>query len=93
MSLTPQDTSIFDEFHEYSTLDCVAALKESQTPEAWGQGAQAGLDAIKHYGGAKPGERTMLDALAPAIETFCSQSRSGLHFLVVQQQALKHIVF
>lgn len=59
-------------------LLCAAALKESQTAEAWGQGAQAGLDAIQHYGGAKPGDRTMLDALSPAIDTFRSQSQSGI---------------
>ena len=58
---------------------CAAGLKGDQRVEAWGQGAQAGLDAIQHYGGAKPGDRTMLDALSPAIDTFCSQSRSGLH--------------
>ncbi len=51
-------------------MACVVALKENQTAEAWGEGAQAGLDAIRHYGGAKPGDRTMLDALAPAIESF-----------------------
>ncbi|KAL3151120.1 hypothetical protein ABBQ38_012986 [Trebouxia sp. C0009 RCD-2024] len=54
-----------------------AALKETQTADAWGIGAQAGLAAIQHYGGAKPGDRTMLDALAPAIETFRAKSRSG----------------
>lgn len=35
------------------------------------------MDAIQHYGGAKPGDRTMLDALAPAITTFQSKSKSG----------------
>ena len=59
-------------------LLCAAALKESQTAEAWGQGAQAGLDAIQHYGGAKLGDRTMLDALSPAIDSFRSQSQSGI---------------
>lgn len=60
-------------------MACAAALKETQTADAWGIGAQAGLAAIQHYGGAKPGDRTMLDALAPAIETFRAKSRSGHH--------------
>lgn len=54
-----------------------AALKENQTAAAWGEGAQAGLGAIQHYGGAKPGDRTMLDALAPAITAFQSKNSSG----------------
>lgn len=28
----------------------------------------AGLDQMKHYGGAQPGDRTMIDALQPALE-------------------------
>lgn len=43
-----------------------AALKRDASPSALAQAAQAGLDAIQHYGGARPGDRTMLDALAPA---------------------------
>ena len=43
-----------------------AALKKDATPAAFAQAAEAGLKAIQHYGGAKPGNRTMLDALAPA---------------------------
>ncbi len=56
-----------------------AALKGKQTGEAWGEGAQAGLAAIQHYGGAKPGNRTMLDALAPAIKTFQAKIGSGAY--------------
>ncbi|SNB78704.1 homodimeric dihydroxyacetone kinase [Arboricoccus pini] len=32
-----------------------------------GKALQAGLDKMMAYGGAKPGDRTMIDALAPAI--------------------------
>lgn len=54
-----------------------AALKEKQTGEAWGEGAAGGLAAIQQYGGAKPGDRTMLDALAPAINSYQSKLSSG----------------
>jgi dihydroxyacetone kinase len=33
------------------------------------EGLAQGLAAIQRYGGAQPGDRTMVDALAPAIET------------------------
>lgn len=58
-------------------LGVAAALKEKQTGEAWGEGAAAGLAAIQQYGGAKPGDRTMLDALAPAINSYQSKLSLG----------------
>ena len=68
-------------------LGVAAALKEKQTGEAWGEGAAAGLAAIQQYGGAKPGDRTMLDALAPAINSYQSKlslgtQRTSLHKLL-----------
>lgn len=36
----------------------------------WADALLAGLDGIKHYGGAQVGMRTMLDALEPAITQF-----------------------
>ncbi|WP_422924064.1 glycerone kinase [Singulisphaera sp. PoT] len=38
-------------------------------PRAWADALQAGTNAIAELGGARPGDRTMLDALAPAAET------------------------
>lgn len=35
---------------------------------AWPTALMAGLDAIKAYGGAKAGDRTLVDALEPALE-------------------------
>jgi DAK2 domain len=35
---------------------------------AWAAAARAGVDAVQRYGGAGGGDRTMLDALLPAIE-------------------------
>jgi len=57
---------------------CTAAeLKEDQTVEGWGSGAAAGLAAIQRYGGAKPGDRTMLDALTPAVNSFQQELSDG----------------
>lgn len=40
----------------------------SRSPNAWGEAFCAGVDAIKFYGGAEAGYRTMLDSLLPAAE-------------------------
>ena len=57
---------------------CTAAeLKGDPTVEAWGSGAAAGLAAIQRYGGAKPGDRTMLDALTPAVSLYQQKLSDG----------------
>jgi dihydroxyacetone kinase len=43
-------------------------LSELARAERRGEGVRAGLEAVQRVGGAKPGDRTMLDALAPAAE-------------------------
>ena len=48
-----------------------AASRESKS---WQQALQAGLTSMMDFGGAKPGDRTMIDALQPALDVF---SRSG----------------
>jgi len=40
--------------------------KPIPSPQDWQAALQAGADAIMELGGAKPGDRTMIDALAPA---------------------------
>lgn len=46
-----------------------AAMKSTQ-PASWNNVAafQAGVEVVMRYGGAKPGDRSMLDAMIPAIE-------------------------
>ncbi|MDW5376130.1 dihydroxyacetone kinase subunit DhaK [Halomonas sp. HP20-15] len=34
----------------------------------WGEALGAAVEGMQHYGGARPGDRTMIDALVPAIE-------------------------
>ncbi len=45
-----------------------AAAQAAANGESWQKAMQAGLDRMMAYGGAKPGDRTMLDALQPALQ-------------------------
>jgi triose/dihydroxyacetone kinase / FAD-AMP lyase (cyclizing) len=44
-----------------------AASVAASEGAAWPKALQAGLEKVKHYGGAKAGDRTMIDALEPAL--------------------------
>ena len=45
--------------------------------EALGSGVGAGLAGIQRLGGAQPGDKTMVDALAPAAEALAAAQRDG----------------
>ena len=45
-----------------------AASQASASGSSWQAALQAGLDKMMAYGGAKPGDRTMIDALLPALQ-------------------------
>jgi dihydroxyacetone kinase len=49
------------------------------TPDAtaWAEAFQAGVDAVAELGGARPGDRTMLDALHPAADAFARALKAG----------------
>lgn len=47
------------------------------TPELAGKAFLDALEAITDLGGAKPGDRTMLDALHPAAEAFAAHAADG----------------
>ena len=40
--------------------------------EGWGRAAAAAVAAVQRYSGARPGDRTMLDALVPASQALAS---------------------
>ncbi len=42
-----------------------------------GAALQAGVDKIMEKAGSKPGERTILDALCPAVSAYCAALESG----------------
>ena len=56
-----------------------AAQTLPDTPAApdWCAALSAGVNAIAELGGAKPGDRTMLDALHPAATTFAAELDAG----------------
>ena len=51
--------------------------KDADDPKTWFAGFEAGVAAARKYGGALPGNRTMLDALVPALEAARSKVAEG----------------
>ncbi|TAK89880.1 MAG: DAK2 domain-containing protein [Burkholderiaceae bacterium] len=51
-----------------------AAGTEMAKSNSWHAAFEAGIGAVQHYGGAKAGDRTMLDAMIPAIAELKSGS-------------------
>ncbi len=63
----------------YATALLRAAQTLPETPDAldWSAALAAGVNAIAELGGAKPGDRTMLDALHPAATAFAAGLGAG----------------
>ncbi|NP_001070098.1 triokinase/FMN cyclase [Danio rerio] len=61
-------------------------LRQNCDGAAWAKALHAGTEAMKRYGGAEPGDRTMLDALCPAVEELkkLSTAPPGGHNTVLQ---------
>ena len=51
----------------FSLLQVSSSSQNVDIADVWGQGLHQGLEAIKFYGGATVGMRTLLDALEPGI--------------------------
>jgi ATP-dependent dihydroxyacetone kinase len=56
------------------------AARELESPDdaAWARAFDKAVTSIGELGGAKPGDRTMLDALRPAADAFTAAVRSGV---------------
>lgn len=68
-------------------------LRSDSSARAWAKAWEAGVQAIMRYGGAEPGDRTMLDALHPAGSTLTSQLASGtesIEALKIAVEAAEH---
>ncbi|GEN13007.1 homodimeric dihydroxyacetone kinase [Myxococcus fulvus] len=64
----------------YATALLRAARRLSEGPvdaPAWAEAFVLAVDAVANLGGAKPGDRTMLDALRPAADTFAQALKTG----------------
>jgi dihydroxyacetone kinase len=59
-------------FYATALLRASRLLADAPEPTAqqWAQAWRGAIDAISELGGAKAGDRTMLDALVPAVEAF-----------------------
>lgn len=76
----------------YSLFLTAAAqpLHVSSEPSAWAAAMNAGIEAMKKYGGAEPGDRTMLDSLCPAAQELQSlHSAPGSELQVLSKAVQK----
>ncbi|WP_043360010.1 dihydroxyacetone kinase family protein [Belnapia sp. F-4-1] len=64
-------------FYATALLRAARALPAAPSPADWSAALAAGVDAIAELGGAKPGDRTMLDALHAAAEAFAQALAAG----------------
>ncbi|XP_068682857.1 triokinase/FMN cyclase-like isoform X3 [Montipora foliosa] len=64
-------------------------LKSSTEAKAWATALNSGIQAIMRYGGAEPGDRTMLDALHPAETTLTTCLAAGAHPMEALQKAVE----
>lgn len=54
--------------YSISLIAAAPNLKTNNNPSAWSAALNSGIGAIKRYGGAEPGDRSMLDPLCAAAE-------------------------
>ncbi|MCP3098046.1 dihydroxyacetone kinase subunit DhaK [Myxococcus sp. K15C18031901] len=65
-------------FYATALLRAARRLSEGEpTASAWADAFVLAVDAIAELGGARPGDRTMLDALRPAAGAFARELASG----------------
>ncbi|GBD08081.1 PEP-dependent dihydroxyacetone kinase, ADP-binding subunit DhaL [Candidatus Thermoflexus japonica] len=61
-------------------LGVKTANKLMLTPEDWAEALEAGINGVIARGQARPGDKTMVDALLPALEAFKEAIRNGDSF-------------
>jgi dihydroxyacetone kinase len=64
-------------FYATALLRAAQTLPETSTAPDWSAALAAGVNAITELGGAKPGDRTMIDALRPAATAFAAGLAAG----------------
>jgi ATP-dependent dihydroxyacetone kinase len=64
-------------FYAAALIRAARSLPEKPTARDWSDALTAGTNAIAELGGAKPGDRTMLDALHAAAEAFTTALDAG----------------
>ncbi|XP_067902156.1 triokinase/FMN cyclase isoform X2 [Heterodontus francisci] len=64
-------------------------LKDNNNPSAWAAALNSGIEALKRYGGAEPGDRTMLDSLCAAEDELCKLTDEDGNELQVLAEAVQ----
>ncbi|XP_067849828.1 triokinase/FMN cyclase isoform X1 [Heptranchias perlo] len=64
-------------------------LKDNNNPSAWAAALDAGIEALKRYGGAEPGDRTMLDSLCAAADELRKMTDENGNELQVLAEAVR----
>jgi dihydroxyacetone kinase len=64
-------------FYAVALMRAARTLPEQPSPLDWSNALTAGTNAIAELGGAKPGDRTMLDALDAAAKGFAAELGAG----------------
>ncbi|WP_424811067.1 dihydroxyacetone kinase family protein [Roseococcus sp. YIM B11640] len=65
-------------FYATALLRAARALPEEPSPEDWARAFRAAVASVSELGGAKPGDRTMVDALDPAVAAFEATLHKGI---------------
>ncbi|NWS21370.1 TKFC cyclase, partial [Pachyramphus minor] len=65
------------------------SLRGRSDPAAWADAVDSGIDAMQRYGGAAPGDRTMLDSLCAAAKALHSLRAPGADPLQVLEAAVQ----
>ncbi|TAJ86249.1 dihydroxyacetone kinase family protein [Reyranella sp.] len=64
-------------FYATALVRAARGLSDDPGPQDWAEALDAAAAAIAELGGAKPGDRTMLDALVPAATAFRAALEAG----------------
>ncbi len=76
-------------FYATALLRAARGLPDEPTAVDWAAAFAAAVSSISELGGAKPGDRTMLDALLPAATTLTSELASGAASRTAWAQAVQ----
>ncbi|XP_078405079.1 triokinase/FMN cyclase isoform X4 [Cetorhinus maximus] len=75
--------------YSISLMAAAQSLKDNNNPSSWAAALNSGIEALKRYGGAELGDRTMLDSLCPAEEELSKLTDEDSNELQVLAEAVQ----
>ncbi|XP_041054131.1 triokinase/FMN cyclase isoform X3 [Carcharodon carcharias] len=75
--------------YSISLMAAAQSLKDNNNPSSWAAALNSGIEALKRYGGAELGDRTMLDSLCPAEEELIKLTDEDSNELQVLAEAVQ----